>query len=606
LKQITHEKCFDLKRWPDFRFFALIKPEDDILPVRTMYNGKTVNIGNNYLTSSKPIWIAGPDVIASKIQTGKDPQILKAMRLVPHRQQTGMKSVGLRGMVKIDPYKDDLFKRVIEQRKLHKSSPELYYWLKIFANSIYGFFVEINPEAIPLRRAVKIEVHSGEDSFTPDKRFQLKENQGYWYAPYLASLITSGGRLLLALLEKSVTKAGGTHAWADTDALAIVSSKNGGPLRRFPGAEHVRALSWQEVEQIVNQFESLNPYDRTAVRGSILNFVDANYEDSDPEHPRRQLLGYSIAAKRYALYERCGSKINIVDPKAHGLGYLYPPVDSPKGWEDDHDAPKWIYQLWESLLRNALKAERSSLSWMRRPQMMRMTVTTFNVLKRLYAWAGFRPYNFFLLPIVAKGGCPAGIDPEHFTLVAPFESDQKKWLGLACINIAGANDRAVYKLSTSFTSREYGKRAVLEVFEDLLYRYPQHPEAKSLGSDGSPCDSATRGLLRRAHVIAGKHRRIGKEHERRWEEGDDLESLEFVPVEYEMPGAKRKDTQLVPASDRLIRMTKKIGIRRLCLGFGLGRRILEKICRRELVNADRLREYEGKIREYKMNARSNP
>jgi hypothetical protein len=50
---------------------------------------------------------------------------------------------GLRGMVNIDPYKDDLFKRVIEQRKLHKSSPELYYWLKIFANSIYGFFVEI-------------------------------------------------------------------------------------------------------------------------------------------------------------------------------------------------------------------------------------------------------------------------------------------------------------------------------------------------------------------------------------------------------------------------------------------------------------------------------
>jgi len=76
------------------------------------------------------------------------------------------------------------------------------------------------PEAIPLRRAVRIEVHSGEDSFTPDRRFQLKENQGYWYAPYLASLITSGGRLLLALLEKSVNNAGGTHAWAVFTGIA--------------------------------------------------------------------------------------------------------------------------------------------------------------------------------------------------------------------------------------------------------------------------------------------------------------------------------------------------------------------------------------------------
>jgi hypothetical protein len=603
LQQITHEKCFDLKRWPTFRFFALVKPEDDILPVRTMYNGKTVNIGNNYLTSSKPIWIAGPDLIAITIQTGKTPKVLKAIRIVPHGQQRDMNSVDLRGMVKIDPYKDDLFKRVIEQRKLHKSSPELYYWLKIFANSIYGFFVEINPEAIPLRRAVRIEVHSGEDSFTPDKRFQLKENQGHWYAPYLASLITSGGRLLLALLEKSVTKAGGTHAWADTDALAIVSSKNGGPLRRFPGSEHVRALSWQEVEQIVNQFESLNPYDRTAVRGSILNFVDANYEDSDPEHPRRQLLGYSIAAKRYALYERSGNKINIVDPKAHGLGYLYPPADSPRGWEHDHDAPKWIYQFWDCLLRIALELERDNPSWIKRPQMMRMTVTTFNVLKRLHEWKGFRPYNFFLLPIVAAGGWPAGVDPKHFTLVAPFESDQKRWLRLPCINIAAPNDRTVYKLSTSFTSPEYGKSAVLGVLEDLLYRYPRHPEAKSLGSDGMPCGSNTRGLLQRAHIIAGRHRRIGKESDRRWEEGAELESLSYIPMEFKPPGSEHNANELVRASEGLIRRIREIGIREL-VRSGFGRRILEKICRRELVNAETLREYDQKIHEYRVKIRS--
>lgn len=177
----------------------------------------------------------------------------------------------------------------------------------------------------------------------------MKEKQGHWYAPYLASLITSGGRLLLAMLEKSVTNAGGTHAWADTDALAIVSSKNGGSLRHVPGCKGIRSLRWSTVQEITDKFESLNPYDLTAVPGSILNVVDANHVNSDPSCARRQLLGFSIAAKRYALYERSGNKISIVDPKAHGLGYLYPPIDSPKGWDDEHDAPRWIHDFWEYL-----------------------------------------------------------------------------------------------------------------------------------------------------------------------------------------------------------------------------------------------------------------
>jgi hypothetical protein len=62
--------------------------------------------------------------------------------------------------------------------------------------------------------------------------------------------------------------------------------------------------------------------------------------------------------------------------------------------------------------------------------------------------------------------------------------------------------------------------------ESDLYKAAQCPEhlAKSLCPDGEPCKADTRGLLGRSHIVAGKHRRIGKEHDRRWEEGDDLES----------------------------------------------------------------------------------
>jgi hypothetical protein len=71
LSQIKLERCFDAELWPKFRFFALVEPENDILPVRTVYNGTTQNIGVNYLTSKEPLWYAGPDIIASILLTGK-------------------------------------------------------------------------------------------------------------------------------------------------------------------------------------------------------------------------------------------------------------------------------------------------------------------------------------------------------------------------------------------------------------------------------------------------------------------------------------------------------------------------------------------------------
>jgi hypothetical protein len=267
------------------------------LPVRTVYDGVTQNIGNNYLTSDTALWFAGCDLIASAIRgKGKVPRIVKAIRMVPHGKQTGMRSVSLRGMVKINPYEDDLFCKVIEQRKLHKADEALYYWLKILANSIYGFFVELNPEN--KKKKVPVKVFSGEKKFMDTS--DALEGEGNWFFPPLASLITSAGRLLLAMTEACVQQKRGTYLFCDTDSLAIVSSKTGGSLR-IPGGEGVRALSWEEVQNIVDRFISLNPYDPKAVEGSILNLVDANYVDSNPKNPPRQLYGYSIATKRYAL-----------------------------------------------------------------------------------------------------------------------------------------------------------------------------------------------------------------------------------------------------------------------------------------------------------------
>jgi hypothetical protein len=254
--KISLEGCFEAKAWKDFNFFALVQPDNDILPVRTVYDGVTQNIGNNYLSSDTPLWYAGCDVIASAIRTKKAPRILRAIRLVPHGKQAGMKSINLRGsMVEIDPYRDDLFRKVIEQRKLNKSDKALYYWLKIFANSIYGFFVELNPVQT---KNVEVKVFSGEATFSDNT--DVLENSGPWFCAPLASLITSAGRLLLAMTEACVEEKRGTYLFCDTDSLAIVSSKKGGSLS-VPGSEGIRILSWEEVQETVDKFVSLNPYD---------------------------------------------------------------------------------------------------------------------------------------------------------------------------------------------------------------------------------------------------------------------------------------------------------------------------------------------------------
>lgn len=52
------------------------------------------------------------------------------------------------------------------------------------------------------------------------------------------------------------------------------------------------------------------------------------------------------------LYVKTGkSEIEIIEPKAHGVGFLYPPNNSPKGW--DKDIPQRIYEMWDYIVRNA-------------------------------------------------------------------------------------------------------------------------------------------------------------------------------------------------------------------------------------------------------------
>ena len=125
----------------------------------------------------------------------------------------------------------------------------------------------------------------------------------------------------------------------------------------------------------------------------------------------------------------------------------------------------------------------------------------------------------------------------------------------------------------------------------LLDSYQNHPEAKSLGSDGKPCECDTRGLSQRAHIVAKwPPVYIGKESDRHWEEGEDPSLLEFKAIQYRRKGnAVADDEQLA----RIAKVPKRDFIRR-----GVNQHTLEKICRRKPVWVIKLAECLKVLEEY--------
>jgi DNA polymerase type B, organellar and viral len=622
LEKVTLPKCYDRTIWPKLNFVARVMPDGDILPIRTVYDGQSQNIGNNHLHPNpihpEAIYMAGPDLVATVIQQpGKIPKIEQAFRIVPTGRQAGMRAVRLRGKVPIDPNDNsvDLFTKIIEERKRNKDDADLSYWLKILANSIYGFFVELIPERF--EQPKNVMVFSGDEIFPDSSR--VREKRGKWFAPYLATLITSAGRLLLAMLEAEVKQANGTYLYCDTDSLAIVASKEGGKLR-VPGASETRILTLDEVDQITAKFRALNPYDPETVR-ELLNLTDDNHvcicsHELKSEHDeygscevpgcqcqaakevRRQLWGLGIAAKRYVLFEKVLDRfgklidIKIVNPKAHGIGFLYPPTDNPKNWKKD--APLWIYEMWDYIVRGFLSSPRKLPAWAFLPQMMRFSVSTWNVIKMLGMWADARPHNFMFMVMTSDKfsfdfdyDCKPHKKP---MVIVPFSSKQNEWRKVEGFDIHNKDRRGRFR-----QYRMDDPDFLPLTYAHMMEEYIWHPEVKSLGPDGTPCSSTTRGLLQRAHITAGQIRYIDKETSSMWSQSDDLtvisaDEIGFRVVEY---GKNRR----IALPDSVKREIGRMGLREL-RRKKIGQHTIEKALHAH-VRADTYRKILAAIKEYK-------
>jgi DNA polymerase elongation subunit (family B) len=166
--------------------------------------------------------VAIPDLVASVLLTGKVPKIRKTIRVVPEGVQEGLRPIKLRGKEQIDPVSGNLFKSLIEAKEREKKhDTDQAYFLKIMANSGYGIFIETTPRRVA--KATKVAIFSGEIHTTTKSK--VVEDKGKFYCPVISSLITAGGRLLLAILEGEVREAGGTYLLCDTDSMSFVAAK---------------------------------------------------------------------------------------------------------------------------------------------------------------------------------------------------------------------------------------------------------------------------------------------------------------------------------------------------------------------------------------------
>lgn len=310
-----------------------VQPEDGVLPLRAHYGQDrgVYNIGLPYVTSQVPLWYALPDVMASRILNGKAPKILRAISFGSSGVQTDLRPIQIPGGAELTP-EGDLIKKLIEHRKevqdqrdrFGKDSVEyaqldvIQNQLKTLANALsYGIFVEINAEDRPTR----VQMYGLKRRTARARKI---EEFGTYFNPILATMLTSGARLMLAMAEAWLEERSGYYAFCDTDSIAV-------------SPRHWRAL--QSFFQPLNPHESSEP------------LLKLEYDERDENGHPLDLWFYGISAKRYVLYRIVNGKPSIVKDgwSSHGLGHLLHEN------RDDEAGDKWEKDLWTRILQTAYR-----------------------------------------------------------------------------------------------------------------------------------------------------------------------------------------------------------------------------------------------------------
>jgi len=530
------DDCFGSPVWKRLRWFALVEPDEDVLPMRAKFNQREDSdptLGWNFLSSKQPLWVTGPDAIAAKLMTGKPLKILKAIEVIPHGMQSGLVPLKLYSQVGVDPLRDDLAVRLVELRTSVKTrDPSLAGGLKVAANSAaFGLFCQMNVKDLDSHSPLL--VFSGEANYaTPP--VQVWEEPAEFYCPVIASLVTGGSHLLCAMLERIVRDVGGQIAAMDTDSAMIVSTRDGGlvpcaggphRLRNYQepsGNAAVKTLSWAEVDRIRERFEALSPW-RDTLKTPFLKLEKENFA-SDGQ--RYQLHAYCVSSKLYCLFNLDGDRLLVRKPSGHGLGFLQAPCTiadwqrrTRRKWKET--LPPWIFEAWHFILSRELGLPYKPQSWLKLPAVMAVPITKPQVLARLGVFKDeLRPFTVITIPFPKK---EADLLWTGY-FIMPHREKLSDLHGRTMVNIVSGGTFHIYDKNSSTLPKPSGWLS-LRTMEDEINQILARAEIKFCTPNGDTCTSKTIGLLVRRHIAAGEFHYIGKEASTRWASGPDLSML---------------------------------------------------------------------------------
>lgn len=533
LDNITLADLYRPETWKKLTGFCDIQARDDLLPFRGIYdsvNGAP-NIGLNYVTTDKPVTWTLPDIVAAKILTGKTPEIIRAVRYYGDGGvRDGLETLALNGSehLRFNPSKDNLLKFTVQERQLakrdHKNNKDVPGWkqdtntclceacdrgnfLKVFSNAIFGIFGEMNHKKRPDGKNPARDNKDGRGKVCGigGECWDVKnpEEPGEFCFPPFASLITGGGRLLLAMMQGEVHALGSEIIFCDTDSGCIPASQQGG--------EHngVRLLAYTQVEDIRERFNTLNPYD-TSIVPDLLKQEWPKPDDNSP------VFITGISAKRYAVYRRDGNRIEIVKRSEHGLGLYSNPL-TPDPEIENAKKPDWYASVWEWIIRTEIDGQRlPKPDWFWLPAVSVFPVRTQHVWSALQSfntgksyYEQMRPFGFHL-SVHPSGMSGELADGSKVRLVGAFTPDSGKWPDQLYVDVHTGKP---YRITTDSDSEMQFESDVILVkdYNEVVHRYIRHPEIKYDGPNGKECDYRTRGVLQPCHVTITGYEHITKD-----------------------------------------------------------------------------------------------
>jgi hypothetical protein len=547
--------------WPKLQALVQIDPAGDRLPVRARYGGDGApwNVAVPTVAAGPPLWRPLAAAVASKLETGRAPRIIRALRFTPRAPQTGLRPLELTGdsRDRVDPTRDDLYQRLVEVRTgVRRSQREasargdermaarldaLQLGMKAASSAgCYGTAIEMNV----VEHATKVPV----TVYRPDgtsyrTRVNRTEEPGTWFHPLIATLVAAGGRLLLAAAMRLIHDAGGTFTFCDTDGLFVVSTEDGGlvpcpggPGRVPDGRDSVMALSHETVRSIVDRFAGLNPFDPGAAPGSILKLEPVDF-DLDTGG-LRELRCDSHASKRYVILAdghdgatQIAGTPGDLKRSEHGLGHLLAP--------DSGEGRAWIDEWWLHLARLDLGLPTIPPVWFEEPAVGRVTVTsprdeaTFRAYNRGRPYEQrIRPWSFLLTAQVDRLGRGRTGGPR--SLVAPYTRDRDRIRELDWFDRGDPNHRP-HRITVGEPQFVISGRIPVQSFGGYFEEFRGHPEIKMAGPDGKPCMPWTRGLLQPRTVAISRLLRLGKEANRLAEDPELVDDPQDRPILYPEP-----------------------------------------------------------------------